>query len=173
VKDGPILRGLALLGVIVAGACIAVLIRPAPAERVADTRERRVELAAPQLEESFADALAALAAGDARSAEASFTTIVDRAPWLVEAHVNRGFALLILGRPRRALHSFRKALSLRPHQANAYYGLGVAHDLLGERPDALGAMRTFIHLAPPRSPHVRRARAALWEWQAGRDDVVP
>lgn len=172
-KDGPILRGLALLGVTVAGACISVLIRPAPAERVTDTQARHVELVAPQLEESFADALATLAAGDAKAAEASFSAIAAQAPWLVEAHVNRGFALLMLGRPRRAVSSFRQALSLRPHQANAYYGLGVAHDLLGERSDALGAMRTFIHLAPPRSPHVRRARAALWEWQAGRDDVVP
>lgn len=38
----------------------------------------------------------------------------------------------------------------------------------GDIGGALGAMRTFVHLSPPDDPYVRKARAALWEWQSGR-----
>jgi hypothetical protein len=41
----------------------------------------------------------------------------------------------------------------------------MAHDGLNDRPMALGAMRTFVHLAQPDDPYLRKARAALWEWQ--------
>jgi len=33
-------------------------------------------------------------------------------------------------------------------------------------------MRTFVHLSPAGDPYVRKARAALWEWQAASADAA-
>ena len=83
-----------------------------------------------------------------------------------EAHVNMGYAMLGLMRFSAARDFFSGAIELRPAQANAYYGLALALDGLNDRPGALGAMRTFVHLAKPDDAFVRKARSALWEWQA-------
>ena len=31
---------------------------------------------------------------------------------------------------------------------------------------AVGAMRTYVHLTKPNDPYLRKAQAALWEWEA-------
>ena len=61
---------------------------------------------------------------------------------------------------------FDGAIALRREQVNAYYGLAVALDGLHDRPGAIGAMRTFVHLSDPDDPYLRKAQAALWEWEA-------
>jgi hypothetical protein len=54
------------------------------------------------------------------------------------------------------------------YQANAYYGLAITSEKLGDLEGAIGAMRSFLHLADGSTDkkHLRKARAALWEWEA-------
>jgi len=88
------------------------------------------------------------------------------APELAEAHVNMGFALLGLHRVKEARDFFEGAMSLQPGLANAYYGLAMANEAAGDLALATGAMRSYLHLARDERPeHLRRARAALWEWE--------
>lgn len=93
--------------------------------------------------------------------------VIELAPRMPEAYVNLGFAMLGLKKYRAAAEFFNTAIELRPYQGNAYWGLAVSLEGLNDLEGALGAMRTYIHLAPsdPKSQdYVRRARAAIWEW---------
>ncbi len=93
--------------------------------------------------------------------------VIELSPALPEAHANLGFALLGLQQPEAARVAFERAILLRPQQANAYYGLALAQEALGDLELALGAMRSYLHLGQRESDeHQRRARAALWEWEA-------
>ena len=93
--------------------------------------------------------------------------VIELSPTLPEAHANLGFALLGLARAQDARAAFERAIALRPAQANAYYGLALAQESLGDLELALGAMRSYLHLGRGESEdHQRRARAALWEWEA-------
>lgn len=121
-----------------------------------------------EIRQRFDEAARRLQAGDYAPAAKALTRVLLLAPRMPEAHANLGFALLGLSEPGAARVSFETAIALRPQFANAYYGLALAHEALGERPEAIGAMRAYVHLAPPQAPHVRKARAALWEWQAER-----
>jgi hypothetical protein len=56
-------------------------------------------------------------------------------------------------------------LEARPGQANAYYGLATALEAGGDLEGALGAMRTYVHLEAPDAPFLRKAAAAIWEWE--------
>ncbi len=89
-------------------------------------------------------------------------------PALPDAHVNMGFAMLGLKRTKEAREFFEGATALNPSQANAYYGLALAWEAAGDLAMATGAMRSYLHLARNEKPeHLKRARAALWEWEAG------
>lgn len=92
--------------------------------------------------------------------------VIELSPRLPEAYVNMGYALIGLKRYKAARDFFATATDLKPYQSNAYWGLAVALEGMDDLRGALGAMRTYIHLTPPDDPHVRRARAALWEWDA-------
>ena len=93
--------------------------------------------------------------------------VLELAPQLPEAHVNMGFALLGSGKPKAARDFFEGATALKVDQANAYYGLALAWEADGDLEMAMGAMRSYLHLARSESDdHLRRARAALWEWEA-------
>ena len=85
-----------------------------------------------------------------------------------ELQVNMGFTLYELDKPELARDFFRQAVELDPYQANAYYGLALCQEHAGDLPAAIGAMRSYIHLVRDRGQRdfVRRARAALWEWEA-------
>ncbi len=87
-------------------------------------------------------------------------------PNMPEAHVNMGFAWLGLLRFADAEAAFSRAIDLRPQQANAYYGLALALEAQQDVGAAKSAMRTYLHLTKPADPYVRKARAALWEWEA-------
>lgn len=98
----------------------------------------------------------------------AFHRVLELDPAMPEAHVNMGFALIGLERYGAARDFFESAIALRKEQINAYYGLAVALDGLRDRPGAIGAMRTFVHLSKPDDPYLRKAQAALWEWEAER-----
>jgi tetratricopeptide (TPR) repeat protein len=95
--------------------------------------------------------------------------VIELAPRMPEAYVNMGFALVGLKKYKAAADFFNTAIELRPYQGNAYWGLAVSLEGMNDLEGALGAMRTYIHLAPsdPKSQdYVRRARAAIWEWDS-------
>ncbi len=99
-------------------------------------------------------------------AAAALRRLLQLAPTMPEAHVNMGFALLGQQQFAAARDFFKSALQLHAGQTNAYYGLAVALEGLCDLSGAVGAMRTFLHLTPVPDRYTRKARAALWEWQA-------
>jgi tetratricopeptide (TPR) repeat protein len=116
----------------------------------------------------FNQAVVMLHAKEYEHAITALHRVLVLAPQLPEAHVNMGYAMLGSKRNSEARAFFDRAIDLRPDQANAYYGLALAWDAAGDRAMATGAMRSYLHLARQESPdHLRRARAALWEWEAG------
>ncbi len=92
--------------------------------------------------------------------------VIELAPNMAEAYLNKGYALLSLERYDEAQHYFNIATEMRPYLANAYWGLALTAEQMGELEVALGAMRTYIHLSPPNDPLLRKARSALWEWES-------
>lgn len=119
-----------------------------------------------EVSQRFEQAVVMLHARQYEHAVTALHRLLELAPNMPEAHVNMGFALLGLGQPDAARASFMAATDLRPQQANAYYGLALAEEARSDYEAALGGMRTYLHLAPAADPHVPRARAALWEWEA-------
>jgi predicted Zn-dependent protease len=149
---------------------------------VVDTRERRAdprsapsahaaEARADEVRVRFEQAVVMLHARQYEHAATALHRVIELDPGLPEAHVNMGYAMLGLERFKAAADFFSEATERRPGQANAYYGLAVALEAQGDVAGALGAMRTFVHLSPPDDPFVRKARAALWEWQVAREQA--
>lgn len=114
----------------------------------------------------FEQGVAMLNAREYEHALTAFHRVLQLAPNLTEAHVNTGFALIGLKRYAIARDFFESAIELRKDQVNAYYGLAVALEGLNDIPGALGAMRTYVHLAPAGDAYLKRAEAAVWEWEA-------
>ncbi|MDR9499652.1 MAG: tetratricopeptide repeat protein [Hydrogenovibrio sp.] len=117
----------------------------------------------------FNQAVAMLHAKQYEYAVKALHRVLELAPRMPEAHVNMGFAFLGGGDVKSARDFFTTALEINPDQLNAYYGLAMAAEAQNDMEVALGAMRTYVHLSQPDDPYLRRARAALWEWQAARD----
>lgn len=146
-----------------------VLLGGALLHRLGDPSVPPAAAAGPGLHQQFDLAVQMLQSRRYEEALAALHRVLALAPELPEAHVNLGFALLGLQRPDAARASFDNAISLLPTQANAYYGLGLAYEAMGDVPMATGAMRSYLHLARHEdAAHLRRARAALWEWEAQR-----
>ena len=142
---------------------------PDPVGRPALTPAAPAGAATPdaELRRHFDTAVALLNARQYSQAAAALHRVIERAPRLPEAHVNLGFAMLGLQRAALARNAFENALALKADQANAYYGLALAHESLGDLELALGAMRSYLHLGHTENEaHLRRARAAVWEWQS-------
>lgn len=119
-----------------------------------------------EVRRQFNGAVSMLRANRYEPAAAALQRVLELAPDMPEAHVNMGFALLGLQRPTLARNHFDRATTLNANQANAYYGLALANEVRGEFDLAIGAMRTYLHLARAENEaHLRRARAALWEWE--------
>lgn len=121
-----------------------------------------------QIAQRFQQAVVMLHAGQYEFAITALHRVIALSPRMPEAYVNMGYALLGLKKYSAARDFFQTAIDLRPYQGNAYWGLAAAAEGMNDLPVALGAMRTYIHLAPsdPASQdYVRRARAALWEWE--------
>jgi Flp pilus assembly protein TadD len=122
---------------------------------------------AAEVKQRFDQAVVMLHAKRYDEAATALHRVLALAPKMPEAHVNMGFALLGLGRAKAARDFFDTATELAPGQANAYYGLAMAYESLGDLRLALSAMRSYLHLAGDESDaHLRRARAALWEWES-------
>lgn len=99
-----------------------------------------------------------------RQAIDGFRQVLKLAPTMPEAYVNIGFANLEIKEYKQAKQAFNMALDLRVGQINAYWGLAVSLEGLCDIPAAIGAMRTYTHLAKKNDPYLKKANAALWEW---------
>ena len=120
------------------------------------------------LQASFQAAVNAMQAGDHEQAIGLWHPLLIEYPQIPEIKVNMGFSLFELGRYPVARDFFLEALEQNPYQANAYYGLAICEEKLGDLELALGSMRSYIHLASAQEDpqFIRRARSALWEWEA-------
>lgn len=118
-----------------------------------------------QVKTRFDQAVIMLHAREYEHAVTALHSVLKIAPRLPEAHVNMGFALLGMKRYKGAKDFFESAIELRPQQVNAYYGLASALEGLGDIERAIGAMRSFVHLAKPDDPYIRKANSLLREWE--------
>ena len=123
--------------------------------------KRRAEIQA-----RFNQGVAMLHAKQHEHALTAFHRVLELAPEMPEAHVNMGYALIGLSRFDAARSFFDTATALRPRQVNAYYGMAMALEGSGDLPGAIGAMRTYVHLTGKDDPYLRKAQAALWEWES-------
>lgn len=122
-----------------------------------------------ELDVRFGQAVVMLHAQRYEYAAAALDRVLTLAPRLPEAHANMGFALIGLERYAEAEGYFERALALKSDQINAYYGLALCREHAGDLDAALGAMKVYVHLADDGDAYVRKARAAIWEWEAARD----
>lgn len=172
---------LTVLLVLLGGALIQSLqtrsTAPARAEAPDPRRDPKAHAAAAREQEirrRFDQAVVMLHAKRYDHAVTALHRVLELAPQMPEAHVNMGFALIGLGRPKAARDFFDSATELAPGQANAYYGLALAYEGLGDLKLALSAMRSFLHVAKAEDEqYLRRARAALWEWEARLQGETP
>jgi tetratricopeptide (TPR) repeat protein len=160
--------GITVAAVIAGGVAFAWLGDPAPSAdpRVAHAEKKRAE----EIKARFDQGVVMLHARQYDHALTAFHRVLELAPEMPEAHVNAGYALVGLKKYSAARDFFEAAAALRPGQVNAYYGLAVALEGLGDKAGAIGAMRTFVHLSRPDDPYVRKAQAALWEWETALAD---
>src|SRR3569833_3074429 len=138
------------------------------ADPVQDPRGHARAAREQEIDKRFQQAVMMLHAGQYEYAITALHRVIALSPRMPEAYVNMGYALLGLKRYKAAHDFFQGAIDIRPYQGNAYWGLAAALEGLNDLPGAGGAMRTYIHLAPsdPKSEdYVRRARAAIWEWE--------
>lgn len=142
------------LAVVALGAALLWFDRGTPAGRGDD------------FEAGFCDSAMLLQARQYEQAAAALHDLLRRAPQVPELHVNMGYALLGLGNYLAARDFFLSAIRLRPKQANAYYGLAESLEGAGDLHGAIEAMRTYVHLSPLEGEFVRKANAAVWEWEA-------
>ncbi|MCF6299150.1 MAG: tetratricopeptide repeat protein [Thiomicrorhabdus sp.] len=124
-----------------------------------------------EIEQRFNQAVIMLHSKQYDNAIKALHRVLELAPRMPEAHVNMGYAFLDGGNAKAARDFFASAIELNLNQLNAYYGLAMASEVLGDMESALGAMRTYVHLSPKDDPYVAKARAALWEWQAAREQT--
>lgn len=167
------LIGLAMTFAVIAvgGALLSVVPRSVkddlPGPAAVHARQARTA----EIDQRFAQAVIMLHSRQFEHAATALHRVLELAPDMPEAHVNMGYAMIGLERYSVARDFFESATVLRPQQANAYYGLALALDALRDRPGARGAMRTFIHLSAPDAPFVKKAKAAIWEWES--EDAAP
>jgi tetratricopeptide (TPR) repeat protein len=121
-----------------------------------------------EIDRRFNQALVMLHARRYQEALVALERVIELSPRLPQAYINLGYALFGLEQYEQARNSFLAATELDPYQGNAYWGLAITLEALDDLDGALGAMRTYIHLAPPDDPFVRKARSALWEWDERR-----
>jgi len=146
-----------------AGAPVAASV--APPSKYGQDDKKPAATRSGEIERRFRQGVMMLHSGRHDYAVTAFHRVLELEPRLPEAHANMGFALLGLDQDAAARDFFQSAIELRPEQVNAYYGLALTWERVCDIAAARGAMRTYLHLTPADDPYVRKARAALWEWE--------
>ncbi|HZW12611.1 MAG TPA: cbb3-type cytochrome c oxidase subunit I [Noviherbaspirillum sp.] len=137
-----------------------------PKDKIAGAAAHVVQKRKEEIARQFAEGVAMLNARDYNAAASALHRVLELEPQMPEAHVNMGFAMIGLKKYEMARDFFEVAINLRTAQMNAYYGLAVALEKTGDLEGALGAMRTYVHRSNPEDPFVRKANAAIWEWES-------
>ncbi len=119
-----------------------------------------------EVDRRFTQAVAMLHARRYEHAATALHRVLELSPWMPEAYVNMGFAMIGLEKYAAARDYFNQAIKIRAEQVNAYYGLAVALEGLNDLIGAIGAMESYIHLTKEDDPYRPKAQAALWEWRA-------
>lgn len=126
-------------------------------------------LAAPNtrqtIDQYFQLAVESMGNRDYNKAADAWYKLLQLQPEMAEANVNMGFSLYELTQYADAMKYFQHAIDINPYQANGYYGLAICYEKLADFEAAIGAMRSYIHLNKDGGPFMRKARAALWEWE--------
>lgn len=158
-------------GIVISGASDGSLFgwRLSTTAAPAGDRGRAADRTLEEIGQRFQQGVVMLHAKRHEHALTAFHRVLELDPAMPEAHVNMGFALIGLQRYSAARDFFESAITLRKGQVNAYYGLALALDGIGDRPGAIGAMHTYVHLSRPEDPYLRKAQAALWDWEAARE----
>jgi cytochrome c oxidase subunit I len=130
-----------------------------------DATGRATQKGKSEIDNLFTQGVTLLNSRQYEAAASQLHRVLELAPKMPEAHVNMGFALLGLQRYDMAKTSFENATALKRDQLNAYFGLAVALEGLRDLQGALGAMRSYVHLSKADDPYVRKANAAIWEWE--------
>ena len=87
-------------------------------------------------------------AGDAAGAIALYGRAIDLAPAHVNAHLHRGFCLIVAKRYEEAAADFSAVIEQRPDHAQAYLSRGSAYAKLGRHADAIRDFDRVIELDP-------------------------
>lgn len=164
-RRSHLLAAAAILAIILAVGFVLEFV-PASGPKIGAVPQPAAPASVTPFGKAFARGVEAMRLGDAAAAALAFDEARSINPHIAEAHINLGFAYLAMKRAGEAATAFDRALTIDSGKVNAYYGLGSALDATGDRKGAIGAMRTFIHLAADTDPFKRKARAALWEWEA-------
>lgn len=125
-----------------------------------------------EIKQRFNQAVEKLRNRHYREAIEKFREVLIHTPSMPEAYLNMGFAHVELKHYKLAVESFQTAIDLRPSQVNAYWGLAVSLEGICDIAGAIGAMRTYVHLADPEEPYLKKANAALWEWHQMKADSI-
>ena len=134
-------------------------------ERLTPARMVAVGLAAergtPAAIAACAKARALAAAGRPAEAVEVLDSVLGRKPELVEAHLSRGAALLLLNKPAVARVDFGFALKENPNFARALLGMGRAYRAENNDADAQHHFEKVMQLTPTNSIFHRAAKAQL------------
>jgi cytochrome c oxidase subunit 1 len=131
----------------------------------ADASGHAAQMRNEEVSRLFAQGVALLNAKQFEAAASELHRVLKLAPNMPEAHVNMGFAMLGVQQYAMARDFFYSAIEININQVNAYYGLAMSLESLGDVGGALGAMRTYVHLSKSDDPFLRKANAAIWEWE--------
>ncbi len=96
----------------------------------------------------FQRALVNHRAGRLLQAEAAYRQILTINPAHVDARINLGAVLIVLGRPAEAEASCREVLRLRPNDPEAHINLGAVLNALGRPAEAEASYRGALRLRP-------------------------
>jgi cytochrome c oxidase subunit I len=157
--------------VMTAAACMAIAggllsaCLPAGGDAASDPARHAQQKRKEEIDRRFAQAATLLREQQYVAAGEALQRVLELAPSMPEAHVNMGFALIGMDHHAAARDAFQRAIDLRTTQINAYYGLALALEGTGDLAGALGAMRSYVHLSKPDDPFLRKANAAVWEWE--------
>ena len=118
-----------------------------------------------EIDRRFSQGVTLLNAKQFEAAASELHRVLELAPQMPEAHVNMGYAMIGVQRYAMARDFFNVAIDLNNNQLNAYFGLAVALEGQHDLPGALGAMRSYVHLSKADDAFLRKANAAIWEWE--------
>ncbi|HZT38123.1 MAG TPA: tetratricopeptide repeat protein [Bryobacteraceae bacterium] len=125
--------------------------------------------AADTLPQIFEHAARALTAGDYRTAEAGFQTVLDRAPGHIGAMGNLGVIYSRTNRPEKAIAMYRRALRLAPDDKQLLMNLGLVY----LKQESYLEARTTFNKVVSLDPNNARARELLATAQLSSGRIEP